>query len=122
MSSTDNSFDAIFSLLCIHKVGDEKERGVACCEITRVSKPGETALLPVFGLHLSHQPRPPVLCRRHPKSVGLNSLIAQSVEPRLLQLLPLTPEPGRLLPQFLMMPLSPGQLFRQVFRHHFSPL
>ncbi|OKH48918.1 hypothetical protein NIES2101_21540 [Calothrix sp. HK-06] len=45
MSFTDNSFDVIFSLLCLHNIEDKEERALAYCEIARVLKSGGTALI-----------------------------------------------------------------------------
>lgn len=45
MSFTDNSFDVIFSLLCLHNIEDKEERAIAYREIARVLKPGGTALI-----------------------------------------------------------------------------
>lgn len=45
MSFADDSFDVVLSLLCLHNIDDETERGIACREIARVLKPGGTALL-----------------------------------------------------------------------------
>ena len=45
LSFSDNSFDVILSLLCIHNIDDEAERAEACREIARVLKPGGTAVI-----------------------------------------------------------------------------
>ncbi|HZV21982.1 MAG TPA: class I SAM-dependent methyltransferase [Hyphomicrobiales bacterium] len=35
----DNSFDVVFSLLCLHTIGESEDREAACLEIARVLKP-----------------------------------------------------------------------------------
>ncbi len=45
MSFTDNSFDVIVSLLCLHNIEGKEERALACREIARVLKPGGIALI-----------------------------------------------------------------------------
>jgi ubiquinone/menaquinone biosynthesis C-methylase UbiE len=48
LSFPDASFDVILSNLCIHNIPDEEGRAQACREITRVLKPGGTALISDF--------------------------------------------------------------------------
>jgi arsenite methyltransferase len=41
----DNSFDVVFSLLCLHNIEPKADREKACLEIARVLKPNGTALV-----------------------------------------------------------------------------
>ena len=41
----DNSFDVVFSLLCIHNIEPKSDQEKACFEIARVLKPNGTALI-----------------------------------------------------------------------------
>jgi len=45
MTFPDNSFDVVFSLLCIHNIEPKADQEKACFEIARVLKPNGTALI-----------------------------------------------------------------------------
>lgn len=45
LSFADNSFDVIYSVLCIHNIDEVAERRKACAEIVRVLKPGGVAII-----------------------------------------------------------------------------
>ena len=45
LTFTDNSFDVVLSLLCIHNIENKAEQEKACFEIARVLKPNGTALI-----------------------------------------------------------------------------
>jgi len=45
LSFADNSFDVVFSLLCIHNIEPKADQEKACLEIVRVLKPNGTALI-----------------------------------------------------------------------------
>jgi len=45
LTFTDNSFDVVLSLLCIHNIEPKADQEKACSEIARVLKPNGTALI-----------------------------------------------------------------------------
>jgi arsenite methyltransferase len=48
MSSPDDTFDAVVSLACLHNIYNAPGRTLACNEISRVLKPGGTAVISDF--------------------------------------------------------------------------
>ncbi|MBC7401048.1 MAG: class I SAM-dependent methyltransferase [Mucilaginibacter sp.] len=48
MSFADDTFDAIFTNMCLHNIYDKEGRKTACAEIKRVLKPGGTAVIADF--------------------------------------------------------------------------